>query len=365
MYPYDKLLAPLPELLTFADGSPVRTAADWAARRAEIFDAAVQLEQGGMPPSPEFCRAELLHAASGSGPITYRIFTGTNACPVNFTMQVYLPAEADRTAVHPAVVCGDGCWDYFNTAVVASITARGMAAVRFNRTELAPDIGSTARDSGIYRTYPGSTFSAIAAWAWGYHRVIDVLLTLPFIDPKHIAVAGHSRGGKAVLLAGATDERIAYTAPNNSGAHGCGCYRYEQHECIETGDHFVTRSEQLADLVRVFPDWLGPDLPAYAGREADLPHDMHFFKAFCAPRCLIMTEALGDIWANPRGSKVSTAAARPVYELLGCDQNLVQHYRAGVHAHGVADIAVLLDVMDAKRTGAPVPQYDDPFPELG
>ncbi len=365
MYDHDKLLAPLPELLTFADGRPVRSAADWAARKAEIFHDTIELEYGGMPPAPEFMEVELLHDAGNSRLQSYRVLTGPAARPFSFTLQVYLPKEDTVTGRYPAVVCGDGCWPYFGDEVVASITGRGMLAVRFNRTEFAPDIGSTARTSGIYRAYPQGHFSSVSAWAWGYHRVIDALLTLPFVDADHIAVAGHSRGGKAVLLAGATDERIAYTAPNDSGAHGCGCYRYEQHEDVDSNDHFSVRCERLADLVRVFPEWLGPDMAGYIGREAELPHDMHFVKAFCAPRCLVMTDALGDIWANPRGSKVSTAAARPLYALLGCGQNLVQYYRTGGHAHGVQDVAVLLDVMDARRTGAPLPQYDDPFPELG
>ena len=35
------------------------------------------------------------------------------------------------------------------------------------------------------------------------------LITLKEVRSKAIAITGHSRGGKTVLLAGATDERIA------------------------------------------------------------------------------------------------------------------------------------------------------------
>ena len=43
-------------------------------------------------------------------------------------------------------------------------------------------------------------------------------MTLDYVDPYHIAVTGYSRGGKTVLLAGATDERIRYTNPNHDMA---------------------------------------------------------------------------------------------------------------------------------------------------
>src|ERR1700689_3728080 len=56
----------------------------------------------------------------------------------------------------------------------------------------------------------------------GLPRVIDFLETTYFVDKDKIIVTGHSRGGKAALLAGALDERVALTVPNGSGAGGGG-----------------------------------------------------------------------------------------------------------------------------------------------
>jgi hypothetical protein len=61
---------------------------------------------------------------------------------------------------------------------------------------------------------------SVAAWAWGVHRAVDYLITDAKVNGKRIAIMGHSRNGKAALLAGATDERIALVIPHQSGCGG-------------------------------------------------------------------------------------------------------------------------------------------------
>jgi len=175
------------------------------------------------------------------------------------------------------------------------------------------------------------------------------------VDAAHIAITGHSRGGKAVLLAGATDERIALTCANNSGAGGAGCFRWQGPAC-----------ETLADLLRSFPYWFGPDMQAFANREAELPFDQHFLKALIAPRGLLTTEALGDLWANPTGTWQTHLAAREVYRLLGAEERIGIWYRDGGHDHGLADWRAFLDYLEGQFFGhAPQHCYDrNPYPEL-
>jgi uncharacterized Zn-binding protein involved in type VI secretion len=65
-----------------------------------------------------------------------------------------------------------------------------------------------------------SSYASVAAWAWGVHRAVDYLVTDKKVNGKRIAIMGHSRNGKAALLAGATDERIALVIPHQSGCGG-------------------------------------------------------------------------------------------------------------------------------------------------
>ena len=239
--------------------------------------------------------------------------------------------------------------------IALEVIRRGYALATFNRVELAPDNYRDERTVGLYRACPDLTFGALAAWAWGYHRCIDVLTSLDAIHPERIVATGHSRGGKTALLAGATDTRVAVTAPNNSGCAGAGCFRWTGPDC-----------ETLEDMLRIIPYWLGPEMKHYAQREHDLPFDQHGLKALVAPRALLTTEAYGDLWANPQGSWQTQRAAAEVYRFLGAARHIGTWYRDGGHGQGLGDWEVLLDFLDWQFQGVrPDRDYsENPYAEL-
>ncbi len=348
MYDNDVVRGILPNPLNLPDGKKITTREEWYLHRDEILLRCVELEFGGMPPEPEFLEVEHLHFSAPGKKNTYRIFTGRRECPVIFTLSVYRPTN-DGTK-YPVLLTGDGCYNNCSDEVIAEALSRGFNVAIFNRTELAPDIYNTDRISGIYKTYPNTHFSAISAWAWGYMRAVDALLTMEFVNSDEIAISGHSRGGKTAMLAGVCDKRIKYINPNNSGTHGCACYRYEQHE--KEGK----RSEPLEYLYENVPYWLGPKMHEYIGKEEALPHDMHYFKALCAPRYFLETNGYSDIWSNPRGSYQSYTAAKKIWKFLGCEDNIATWYRKGGHKHGIADFTAFLDFIEAKRNGDPLPE---------
>ncbi len=345
----------LPDVLRDAGGRRITSAEEWRRHRRQLLSL-IEIEYGALPPTPPATTGHLLH--SHPAPrlpdaihAQYRLATGPNG-DFTFLLDVLMPKAADRA--WPVIVTGDGCWGFVADDIAAEVLRRGYALAQFIRTEIVPDVYHThgERNAGLYTVYPGIDYGALAAWAWGYHRCIDFLTTLPFVDAARIAVTGHSRGGKAALLAGATDERIALTAPNNSGCGGAGCFRIQG-----------AGSETLKDIVTRFPYWFSRRFQTWIDNERALPFDQHFVKALVAPRALLSTEALGDLWANPSGTFQTHLAAREVYRLLGHEARIGIWYRAGGHAQGLEDWRALLDFADWHLLGkAPVRRFDiDPF----
>ncbi|HBC85327.1 MAG TPA: hypothetical protein DCZ94_00065 [Lentisphaeria bacterium] len=215
----------------------------------------------------------------------------------------------------------------------------------FNRTEMAEDLGyadvpdKKKRSGGLYDVYPGHSFGALSAWAWGYHRCVDLLYELPFIDRTKIAVTGHSRGGKTTLLSASTDERITLVNDNASCAGGGAVFRY------------VGNGGETIDILNSFPSWFGPGLRPYLGCEEKIPFDQHCLLASIAPRPTLMTYALDDRWSNPEGMVQCAWAAGEVYRFLGVPENLAFHLRTGLHLHSPEDWYVLLDFISSKWNG--------------
>lgn len=339
-------LGNLPPLLTFEDGTPVRTPQDWQRRREEIYRTAIELQYGQQPPKPEVLRIEPL--GLGSRTKTYRIVAGPAGHTVSFRMNVFFPANVP--APWPVAVDGDLCWDYsHDKEFIHAFLDRGIALAVFDRTELASDVRSEGKRSPLYRAYPDLTFGALSAWAWGYHRCVDALLELGLADPNCIAFTGHSRGGKATLLAGALDDRAAIVNPNNSGCGGCGCHKVRAAGITEDGD--PKGNETLEAIIDQFDYWFSPELAKYYGRAEELPFDQHFVKALVAPRILLEGNAASDLWANPVGSYRTAVAAGKAFRLLGAEKNHLWYYRRGYHWHKISDVECLAEVMLAKVRG--------------
>jgi dienelactone hydrolase len=337
-------IAEMPNPFVMRDGTPVKTREDWANRREELRAMILHYEFGRMPPSPgNVSAAEQSSKVLEALNATERHVLLTIGCGNDKKIEynLYLTVPRGKEGPLPVIVKGDLCWGRVAEAIRAMVSNRGYILAEFDRTQIAPD--KAGRDAGVYPIYPEFDWGAESAWAWGFHRTIDYLLTLKNVDAKRIIATGHSRGGKAVLLAGALDERIALTCPNGSGAGGAGSYRVRGPKC-----------EGLDDVAKRFPFWFNQRFQGFVGKVDRLPFDHHELRALVAPRVQLSTEALGDIWANPSGTQACYLGAKEVYKFLGAGQKIGIHFRQGKHEHNAEDFAALLDFADQQLSGKTV-----------
>ncbi|MBQ8611026.1 MAG: acetylxylan esterase [Oscillospiraceae bacterium] len=370
-----KVLGRLPDPFTFKNGEKVKNTADWRARRAELYEDVITLQYGHQPPQPDFVRVQRTckQALVPNAIVAYRITTGRLAHPVVYTMYVFLPADYEREKKYPVVLDGDGVYAVTNDMTnIRLFTDNGIIFARFDRTQLADDTASQqpwcdGRTGPLYECYPEYDFGALGAWAWGYSRAIDALAQMDYVDMSCIAVTGHSRGGKTAMLAGALDERIAIVNPVQTCAGSGSCYRVHM-KGIPAGEEKELPSETLSDIWKNLGFWFGPRMGDYVRCEEELPFDCHMMKAMIAPRTLLMSEAADDIWGNPLGSYQTSIAAREVWKLHGCPENILWYWKPGGHSHTLEDLTMLFSVIQNKRFGTPLHEnmgrllFDAPAP---
>ena len=249
---------------------------------------------------------------------------------------------------------------------LAGLADRGYAVATFCSADVDSDRADVS--DGVYRWLAGDDSAGnppahrgtLAAWAWGFHRCVDHLVADPDIDPARIATVGHSRNGKAALLAAAFDERIAMAIANQAGCGGSAPSRVTP-GLAEPTESGVPTVETLGEINEQFPHWFNDEFKTFVDDPGRLPFDQNALVAMCAPRPVLFTNAVDDLWANPAGQFDVLRGADGVYRLLGVDgiadttmpatghlvgDHLGFHLRDGGHSMTAADWTTFVEFAD-------------------
>lgn len=363
----------LPDPFLKPDGTRVASKEEWPAQRAYLKEMLAHYLYGHMPADSGETKGEVVFSRpvyNGKAVAeTVKLTAGRNG-EITFMADLIRPVKEGRVPVFT--------WNQFkgrhgSPAEEELVCRRGYAIMEFEKEQLTPDSGD-AVNGPLAKAFPECDWGAIAMWAWGHSRLVDYLLNTDWADPGKLIATGHSRGGKVALCAAIYDERFAVCAPNGSGCGGAGCFRFlggrygEGIGLCETAgsindtlgfwwtDAFGEFGARQFDYTRSnFPEMKGfEDMaklfsPENMGKTRDedrLPFDLHFAKALIAPRALITTDGLGDVWANTFGTQVTWRAAQEVFDFLDVPEKNALHFREGKHEFQETDWLAIADFCD-------------------
>ena len=343
----------LPPLLVMDNGAKVKTAAQWKKRREEIkakFDENVYGKYPAHIPGVTW-KVESTEEMTVAGiPAVVKHVVGHTdnsaypAITVDLHIDVVTPASAKGKKV-PVIIGGGSARQRpamnFPRPTPAPgqvfhglssppnppdstklLLEHGWGFVSRNSNEVQADNGAGLTSGIIGLVNKGQPRSlddwgVLRAWAWGDARIVDYLLTDADVDGTNLGVTGHSRGGKAALVALVDDSRIAIGYISSSGAGGADLYRRNYGETTSS----ITSTTEF--------HWFCGNFLRYAavGHTAnELPVDSHEFIALAAPRAIfigggaLLTDPQyvpGDAWQDAQGMFMAAVAASPAWDLLG------------------------------------------------
>ena len=316
----------VPELMTTFGGEKVATVEQWEKIRAPELLAEFTGEEYGRrpvsrPQSISFGNAEPDAVMMGGKAIRKRIMVSYagDYGKGSFVFTAFIPRQG-RPAPSFLLICNRSPSDNIDHKrekksgywPAEEIVERGYAAIAFWNGDIAPD-WNTGNREGVFACFeaPGrrkghDLWGTLSAWAWGASRVMDWIETEPLLDARHVAVVGHSRGGKTALVAGVYDNRFAMVCSNDSGCSGAKLNHID-----------LPKSEHLDAIVRSFPYWFCENYARHVNAEKEWKVDQHEFLALIAPRLVCIASATEDAWAGPEGEYWSGALASPAWELYG------------------------------------------------
>jgi len=315
LHAVEPLRLPKDNLLLFHDqaghSQAVKSVADWEQRRAEIVRG-MESVMGELPGDEKQAPLDVKVEEEVDGE-TYvrRLISYTSEPNCRTTAYLLIPKDVlagKRKA--PAVLCLPGTDNSVGHGAAVGLgkePGRGYARELAERgyvtfapsypllAKYQPDVGALGWESG--------TLKAV----WDNMRGLDLLETLPFVEPKFAAI-GHSLGGHNSVYTAVFDPRILAVASS------CGLDSYADYY---GGDPKNWAPERGWCQTRYMPK-----LAAFQGKLDAIPFDFHEMIAALAPRPVLIVAPTRD--ENFRAESVDriAAAASAIYQLHGKPENL-------------------------------------------
>jgi hypothetical protein len=314
----------LPDPFRTLAGQRITKKSEWACRRAEIGAQLAEYELGPKPPRPRQQSAKLIADR-------LEVTVGDGQKSVTFAAQIELPPNGK--APYPALIgLGRASLD------AATLAKLGVAFIKFPNSDVAEQDNGQSRGKGAFYALHGSDHpaGAMMAWAWGVSSLIDVLETTPDtkIDAKRLGVTGCSRNGKGALVAGAFDDRIALTIPQESGAGGSASWRVSDKQRLDWQTAGSPAGQDVQTLRQITKEnvWFRSSFAQFSESADKLPFDHHMLMGMVAPRALLVVENTSMHWLGKVSSFTTGMVAHRIWQALGVPERM-GFTQTGDHDH--------------------------------
>ncbi|MCA9133249.1 MAG: acetylxylan esterase [Planctomycetales bacterium] len=302
------------ELLNWMDATgqshPVHTAADWQRRRAHIL-AGMQQVMGPLPDTNSKCALDVQVLQSEELPTLIRKKITFQAGPGD-TIPAYLLIPKNLSGPAPAMLCLHGTsGPRGRTAGIGADYPRYTLELgERGYVTIAPDytlLGDNQTDPQALG-YASGTMKGI----WSHLRAVDLLESLPEVDPQRMGCIGVSLGGHNSLFVAAFDPRLKVVVTSSG---------FDSFLDYMDGDPTGWCQQRYMPRIET----------VYHKDPHKLPFDFPEVLAAIAPRALYIHAPQSDSNFKLDSVKRCVAAAQKVYQLLDAEQQMVAVYPPGGH----------------------------------
>lgn len=294
----------LPDPFHFVNGTAVETADEWACRADQLRTLFMKYELGWKPARPP-----VLNGTYAGGTLNITAGLAEGGPSITFSVPVSYP-NTTAAGPYPAIIVYDG---------LSIPRPDGVVTLTLNVDGIAQQNSDASRGIGLFYELYGTNASAgaLMAFSWATSRIIDVLVDHPElnVDVSRIAVTGCSRNGKGAMVAGAFDERIALTIPQESGSGGDACWRTSREMLVNEDLATQTAWEIVGENV-----WFSTAFDPFAADNYTvglLPVDHHELAGLVAPRGLYSTSNVEFLWLGDFSNYECMLAANKIFGALG------------------------------------------------
>lgn len=289
------------------DMHAVETIEDWQIRRRHILQNMLQV-MGALPARDALPPLDMEVLETADEPTYVRKKILITAEPGD-RLPAYLLIPKGLTGKTAGVLCLHQTVKIGKTETVGlGVTTNRQYALELAErgyATLAPDYPNF----GDYEidVYARGYASATAKGIGNHMRCVDLLQSLPEVDPARIGAIGHSLGGHNTLFAGVFDERIRVMVTS------CGFNSFAKYY---GGD--LTGWSHAGYMPRI--------AERYEKDPRKMPFDFTEVLAALAPRAVFINAPLQDANFEVSGVRDCVRAAAPVYALCGKPEHLVSVY---------------------------------------